>query len=335
MWGLSLVGVASLHADVSGSADHPLLKRYEGSTIVGYSAKAFDEYVLPLGPATGLNRQARLTKSSRLEGRVTRITYLMPPGRGTLEVLRNYENELDSAGFTALFRGADAELGNAGSFNSSFADAAGYRKIAAGNNLGTLADHAMYSPDERFLAARWTRPAGVVHVAVYLLALDRQSIVMHRLPEVETLAPGQVLAQVDIVEAEPMETRMVTVSASEMARAIESSGSVSLYGIYFDTDSATVKSESKPTLVEIAALLRSQPKLELLVVGHTDNVGNLDHNLDLSRRRAEAVVRALASGHGIAAARLTPLGVAFASPKAPNRTEEGRAENRRVELVER
>lgn len=333
--GATLACAASAWADLEGSADHPLLKRYEGSTIVGYSTKAFDEYVLPLGPATGINSLARLTKSERLEGRVTRITYLAPAGRSTLEVLRNYESELRQIGFRTLFRGADAELGNASSFTSSFADAAGYRKIPVGSNLGTIADHALWSTDERYLAARWERPEGVVHVAVYLLALHQQSLGLHPLRGFGEVVPGQVLAQVDVVEAAPMETRMVTVSASEMARALETSGSVSLYGIYFDTDSATVKPESEPTLVEIAALLKSRPRLELLVVGHTDNVGTLDHNLDLSRRRAEAVVRALVSGQGVAAGRLTPLGVAFASPKAPNRTEEGRADNRRVELVER
>jgi len=321
--------------DLPGSADHPLLGRYEGSTIVGHSAKAFDEYVLPLGPATGINSLARLTKSDRLEGKVTRLTYLAPPGRSTLEVLRNFESELHRIGFRTLFRGADAELGNRGSMTSSFADAAGYRRIPVGSGVGTIADHALWSTDERYLAARRERPEGVVHVAVYLLALHQQGLGSHPLRGFGEVVPGQVLAQVDIVEAAPMETRMVTVSASEMARAIETSGSVSLYGIYFDTDSATVKPESEPTLGEIAALLKSQPRLELLVVGHTDNVGTLDHNLDLSRRRAEAVVRALISGQGVAAGRLTPLGVAFASPKAPNRTEEGRADNRRVELVER
>jgi len=333
--GAALAWAAPARADLPGSADHPLLKRYEGATIVGYSAKAFDEYVLALGPATGINSLARLTESERLEGKVTRITYLAPPGRSTLEVLRNYESELGRAGFSTLFRGADAELGNRGTVSSSFADAAGYRKIAVGSSLGTMADYALWSTDERYLATRWARPEGVVHVAVYLLAIHPQALGSHPLRGFGEIVPGQVLAQVDVVEAQPMETRMVTVSASEMARAIEASGSVSLYGIYFDTGSAEVAAESGPTLSEIGALMKSQPKLDLLVVGHTDNVGTLEHNLDLSRRRADAVVRALVAGQGVAAARLTPLGVAFASPKAPNRTEEGRAENRRVELVER
>lgn len=333
--GAALAWVAPARADLPGSADHPLLKRYEGSTIVGYSAKAFDEYVLPLGPGTGRASDARLSKSERLEGKLTRITYLAPVGRSTLEVLRNYETELRGAGFTTLFQGAFAELGNDNVFKSNFAKVAGYGALNPSKNHLTFVDLAGFSVDQRYLAARRDGRQGTVHVAIFAVALSEQPYFQVVIPGVARSVPGQVLLQVDIVEAEPMETRMVTVSASEMARAIETSGSVSLYGIYFDTDSATVKPESEPTLGEIAALLKSQPRLELLVVGHTDNVGTLDHNLDLSRRRAEAVVRALVSGQGVAAGRLTPLGVAFASPKAPNRTEEGRAENRRVELVER
>src|SRR5262245_10030977 len=101
----------AVEADVPKSQDHPLIKRYEGSTIVRYSANAFDEYRLTLGPVQGRGNQAHFPKSTRLEGRVTRITYLAPPGRSTLEVVRNYENELKSAGYTVLFAGAHEALG--------------------------------------------------------------------------------------------------------------------------------------------------------------------------------------------------------------------------------
>jgi outer membrane protein OmpA-like peptidoglycan-associated protein len=74
--------------------------------------------------------------------------------------------------------------------------------------------------------------------------------------------------------------------------------------------------------------------MKVLVVGHTDNVGTFVFNTDLSQRRAAAVVNVLASRFGIARERLTPFGVSFAAPVASNRTEEGRAKNRRVELVE-
>jgi outer membrane protein OmpA-like peptidoglycan-associated protein len=127
---------------------------------------------------------------------------------------------------------------------------------------------------------------------------------------------------------------MVTVKAEEMAKQISNTGSVALYGIYFDFNKADIKPESAPTLEQIAMLLKDQPKLKLLVVGHTDNVGMFSFNLDLSQRRANAVVNDLVTKYRIDTNRLTPFGVSFASPVASNSTEEGRAKNRRVELVE-
>lgn len=109
---------------------------------------------------------------------------------------------------------------------------------------------------------------------------------------------------------------------------------MAIYGIYFDTNSAEIKPESKPALEEIGKLLRNNPDLKLLVVGHTDNVGDFDFNLQLSQRRAEAVVRALVREQGVAVSRLRSHGVSFAAPVATNDDEEGRAKNRRVELVQ-
>ena len=143
-----------------------------------------------------------------------------------------------------------------------------------------------------------------------------------------------MIAQLDIVEAKAMDTKMVTVSAGEMATGIANAGSVAVYGILFDTNSATVKTESTPTLDEIAKLLKEQPTLRLLVVGHTDNVGTFEFNMDLSQRRAASVIDALAKKYAVDAKRLTPVGVSFASPVASNKTEDGKAKNRRVQLVE-
>jgi outer membrane protein OmpA-like peptidoglycan-associated protein len=130
-----------------------------------------------------------------------------------------------------------------------------------------------------------------------------------------------------------MTQNMVTVSADEMATAISTSGRIALYGILFDTNKAEIKPESRPALEEIAKLLQKETAMKLHVVGHTDNVGGYDSNLGLSKRRAEAVVSALSKEFGIAADRLTANGVAYLAPVAVNTTEEGRAKNRRVELV--
>jgi outer membrane protein OmpA-like peptidoglycan-associated protein len=137
----------------------------------------------------------------------------------------------------------------------------------------------------------------------------------------------------DVIDAVPIETGMVTIDAAAMANDISSAGHVALYGIYFDTDKADPKPESQPTLQEIATLLKQNSSLKLYIVGHTDNVGGFDYNIGLSERRAAAVVKELAAKHGIAATRLKPAGVGMLSPVAPNESEEERAKNRRVELA--
>ena len=85
----------------------------------------------------------------------------------------------------------------------------------------------------------------------------------------------------------------------------------------------------------MASLLKAEPNLKVLVVGHTDNVGTFEFNEDLSKRRAKAVVAELAANYGIAADRMLPLGASFMAPVSTNSTEEGRKLNRRVELVAR
>jgi OOP family OmpA-OmpF porin len=135
-----------------------------------------------------------------------------------------------------------------------------------------------------------------------------------------------------IVESKPMEQE-VTANAEALSQSIAATGKAAVYGIYFDTGKSIVKPESNPTLEEIAKLLKQNPHLKLYVVGHTDNVGTLDANLKLSSDRAVAVVKALV-GRGIDAARLKASGVGPYSPTTSNKTEEGKAKNRRVELVE-
>ena len=105
---------------------------------------------------------------------------------------------------------------------------------------------------------------------------------------------------------------------SKMASEINRTGRIALYGLYFDTNRTEIKSESKPTLEQIADLLKREPSLKLLVVGHTDNVGDFESNRDLSQRRAESVANALVTGFGIAPDRLVSFGVSYAAPVAPN-----------------
>jgi outer membrane protein OmpA-like peptidoglycan-associated protein len=144
---------------------------------------------------------------------------------------------------------------------------------------------------------------------------------------------GGAVYRLTIIEKQAMKQDVVA-NAETLAGDINTSGKVAVYGIYFDTNKAEIKPESDPTLKEIAKLMTNNSGLKLYVVGHTDNVGELNYNMKLSQQRAEAVVQALVSKYAVPANRLKGQGVGPLAPVASNKTEEGKAKNRRVELVE-
>lgn len=125
----------------------------------------------------------------------------------------------------------------------------------------------------------------------------------------------------------------VVADAAALSASLTSSGHSVVNGIQFDTGKADVKPESTAALKEVVKLLQQNPELRLYVVGHTDNVGALTANLDLSRRRAAAVVQELTIHYGIAASRLNSFGAGPYAPIASNESEDGRSSNRRVEIV--
>jgi len=284
--------------DLAGSADHPRIGRFEGAWIVAHDVRDFDAYTLPVGPIKG-----KTGPSLALEGRVTRIGYVQDPGPSVLEVARNFENRLVERGFEVLFQ-CDAK------------PCGGY-DFRYGIEVLPIPKMDIDLSKFRYLAARAPAAEGVpeTFASVLISAVNRQ-----------------VRTQVIVVEREAMENRMI--DAAAMAEGITADGRISLYGINFDTDSAAIKPSSEPALTEIAKLMQAEPELKLIVVGHTDSQGSLDYNMSLSQRRAAAVVAALVKTYGIARGRLSSAGVGYLAPVGSNRTEAGRALNRRVELIE-
>ena len=302
-------------ADIPGSKDPAGLKRYEGTRTTFYEEKAFDSYTLPLGKLTKKPNVNIFAKSLTLEGKVTKVTYISnDPQRTALEVFRNYQSELAAGGWETLWDGTGEELsaGKGLLFHSLFGDRPG----------GTF---AISHPGARYLAAK----KGGAHLALFVANYKAGQVMP------KTLQPksGVPVIAVDLIETKAMEEKMVLVKAEEMASGILQQGSVNLYGFHFDTGSATLKPESDATLDEVAKLLKSDSALRLLVVGHTDNVGKFEGNIELSQNRAASVVAALSKRVPSAASRLTPCGVGYQCPIATNSSEEGRAKNRRVALV--
>lgn len=135
-----------------------------------------------------------------------------------------------------------------------------------------------------------------------------------------------------IVEKQAMKQDIVA-NADAFSKDIRETGHTAIYGIYFDTAKSVIKPQSEAALGEIAKLLKKDPGLKVHVVGHTDNIGGLEANMKLSQDRANAVVQYLVGKQGIAGGRLKGYGVGPLAPVASNDTEEGKAKNRRVELV--
>jgi outer membrane protein OmpA-like peptidoglycan-associated protein len=146
-------------------------------------------------------------------------------------------------------------------------------------------------------------------------------------------APGFTpLGDLAVVETQAM-SQKVEITADFLAEEIEKSGRVAVRDILFATGKADISPESEKTLEQIGALLRNRPGWRLRIEGHTDNVGNAKANLELSRKRGESVKAWLVAKHGAQASRLETAGFGDTKAVAENKTEEGRALNRRVELV--
>ena len=283
---LTTVVLAAQRPAVQG---HPMIPPYPGSA-AGPPAKTveFDEFDIPTGPT----KDRKFTKLEHVEGRMTSFSYGRPKDRSQLEIFRNYEEGLKTAGFEILY-------------------------TCKGPECGPQINHPplgyIPSGDEaRYLAARLRRPQGDVYVAMHVQPLDTRFVVL---------------------ETKPMATGLVKIDADALAKDINATGHVAVYDILFDTGRADIKPESAAAIAEVAKMLSSNATLSLHVVGHTDNVGALAGNMDLSRRRAAAVVTALTTTHKIAASRLHADGVGPLAPVASNDAEAGRARNRRVELV--
>lgn len=300
--GLSVLFAAAQNQDAEGGKDHPLISRYPGSYIERYFQKEFDEFTLPLGKLA----DEKFTKSQHLEGKVTGIVYIAPEGRSVLEVFRNYQDALKNAGFKKLFTCGPQECSGSGG--------------TTGRVYGTGNYDDYWGPDHgiHYVSAKLARPEGDVDVS---LLVDDQG------------GNGRAKVELYVIEMKPMESGLITVNAASLANDINRTGHAAVYGIYFDTGKADIKPESDATLKEIGKLLQGNPDLKLYVVGHTDNQGALDMNMDLSRRRAQSVLTALTAKYGVPVARLRAYGSGPYAPVASNDDEEGRAKNRRVELV--
>ena len=295
---LFLAGMLTLATDTAFAAgkDHPLIQPYPGSVMSRREDAGFSEYKV----VVGLNQQGKtddeIIKSVPASGTLTRLFYENPRDRSPLEIFTNYKEALEKAGFKILFECKDTGCGPS------------------------------------WASSRWGRVNGMRYVSssMWYLAARRQS---EGSESYVALSIMKLRHQIDVLEGKEMERGLVKVTAEALDTGLAAEGKAILDGIVFDHDKATIKPESKPSLDVIGKYLKDHPSLKVFIVGHTDTVGSLDYNLKLSLQRAQAVVAALVKDHGITADRLSAHGVGPLSPLKTNRTDQGKGQNRRVEMV--
>jgi OmpA-OmpF porin, OOP family len=306
--------------DLAGATDIPGLPRFEGSVIIGHRVSPFDETLIPTGPWEAASGDWKQTVKA--SGRRTRLVYLAPRNAGSLEVIRNYRRALEELGYEPLHQCSGFEECGDG-VDRFYGEASNGKQLTDSHLLKHVySDTSVQEP--RLYSARRQTPDGDSYVFVFAALQDNFA---------DSAAGNRVAIFVEEVLSQPMRERMVSIEAKEMAQGLSDAGRIAVHGIQFDFDQATIKDESKPQLEQIALMLVENPDLKLYIVGHTDNRGTLEYNMDLSRRRAEEVVRTLIQSYGILGERLKPMGVAGLAPLTSNATEEGRALNRRVEIV--
>jgi outer membrane protein OmpA-like peptidoglycan-associated protein len=296
---IALLAPAAAYAqtrDVAGSKDFPGIGRFAGSVISGHQVKNFDVARMQAAPF----RDGKPSDTPRLEGRITRIAYRSGAGPSITEVSRNFETQLTKAGFEPLLS-CDTEACGGISFTEAVEALPIPQMWVDGFNY-------------HYYSGRKSEGGRETYASVLVSENNRE-----------------IFAQLTVAELGAIENKMV--DADAMAKGLREVGRIALYGIYFDTDKAVIRPESRPTLEQIAKLLASQVALTVFIVGHTDNQGPYTYNLDLSRRRAEAIAAELVKTYHIGAPRLQTAGMAHLAPVGSNASEAGRALNRRVELV--
>ena len=312
-------------ADLKGLVDPPGLKRYAGSVLVYRDDVAFDELKLPTGKVDDI---AQPYASRPASGSRVALQYTLTGKRTALEVVRNYQQQATTDGFKTRFECVGAACGSAGSGQVSYSL---LTTMLPGTFFGFVGESS----------AAACGAYGVGDIRYALLEHPTTGTVLAVAAATPTISSSycaeawaqQLTIWVVRVEVKAREEQMVALSPAALAARIDVDGRVAVYGILFDANKAVLKPASTQSIDHIAELLMQRPTLKLHVVGHTDSDGAFDANLALSRKRADAVVADLVGRKGIARARLTGNGVGSLAPVQTNTTDEGRARNRRVELV--
>jgi OOP family OmpA-OmpF porin len=271
-------------------------------------------YLLPTGPFRDGAIPGRV-----VEGRVTRRAWrIEAPGTTTLELLAPLRTQLDAQGYRMVF---ECDTAACGGFDFRFA-------------LDVLPEPDMHVDlgDFRFLSAE-RGPDEVVGLLVSRSARAGFVQVSSVGPATLEAPPAPLPQPVTAPITAPDTAAAPPGDLPDIGAPLSARGHVVLSDLVFAPGSAELSVADYGSLTALARWMAENPEARITLVGHTDASGGLAANIDLSRRRAEAVRRRLIDSHGAPADRLSAEGAGFLAPLGNNTTEEGRALNRRVEAV--
>lgn len=257
--------------------------------------------------------EAQTAKS--IDGEINRKFYKAPKNVSPYEIIKNYEHAIKSKGGKIIhfsknaYRHYDKVTGERVWFmRKLFVHAYVPHQTWAYLQLSNEAEH--------YVVGKVSSGGNDIYINVASASID-----------------GTTYYEVVTAVAKPMDMNNVTMNV--LNEGIAANGKVAVYDIYFDSGKYALKNESTSALKVIAAYLKANTDKKFIIVGHTDNHGSFESNIKLSLNRAKAVLNELISKYSISKNQLYAYGVGSVAPVTSNDTEDGKARNRRVELVER
>ncbi len=297
-------------SDVKDSKDYPLISRFEGAFIEYYKETKWDTYKLPVYKNN--TTEPNYKNPLELEGKIIRIQYSISSDNNPAYVLKNFEKAFKSNNYKILLEGKpgeNIEEGPAG-FNGDF----------YGSQKGLNLNKFRFAYD----------PTGNGDKAIIIAKANSNGKAIYIVEVIGGFSNTTLITQ-DIIEVEEAETGKVT--AKSINTAVLTNGHIAIYDIHFDTGKSTIQPNSSEILKNIAQYLNTHPDKNYLIVGHTDNTGNFEQNIKLSLERAQSVINELTTKYSVNKKQLIAYGNGPTSPVSTNATAEGKAKNRRVEIV--
>jgi OOP family OmpA-OmpF porin len=324
--------------NLSSKAQNSFLALYENSTIVEDKNFEFIEFPMPIKTDDDIASEGPFFIKEIKTGHLNVKSLTISNTIDCLRIYHNYKNKFQELGYTILAQHSSVSIKRPeNEFRGYWSDDKGLKNLfddltkfasVSDNKLPNLYEHSSDNsssgPIYFILAEKKTNESEILTYIATTKVPDnskkQSAIVIVTLEKALNIPKDQI-------------SKTHFLNAAEIKDALNSQGKASIYNIYFDFNEASLKTESEPAIVEIAKYLKENPNEKLIVTGHTDNIGSFVYNIELSQKRAFAVLGKLIKEHNIEAKRLLGFGAGMAAPISNNATEEDRAKNRRVELV--